>query len=78
VQRYDVIQIYSTGNYLQGSSGPRPMAIFELLDYIVNEPPPRLPAGIFTASFKDFIDSCLKKNHAERPDLNTLMVRISA
>jgi serine/threonine protein kinase len=51
------------------------MAIFELLDYIVNEPPPRLPAGIFTASFKDFVDSCLKKNPAERPDLKTLMVR---
>jgi serine/threonine protein kinase len=54
------------------------MAIFELLDYIVNEPPPKLPAGIFTASFKDFIDSCLKKNPAERPDLNTLMVRSDA
>ncbi|XP_069695827.1 dual specificity mitogen-activated protein kinase kinase dSOR1 isoform X2 [Periplaneta americana] len=60
-------------NYLQGSNGPRPMAIFELLDYIVNEPPPKLPAGIFTTSFKDFVDSCLKKNPAERPDLKTLM-----
>jgi serine/threonine protein kinase len=54
------------------------MAIFELLDYIVNEPPPKLPAGIFTASFKDFVDSCLKKNPAERPDLKTLMVRADA
>ncbi|PSN33740.1 Dual specificity mitogen-activated protein kinase kinase dSOR1, partial [Blattella germanica] len=60
-------------NFLQGSNGPRPMAIFELLDYIVNEPPPKLPAGIFSASFKDFVDSCLKKNPAERPDLKTLM-----
>ncbi|KAJ9594738.1 hypothetical protein L9F63_013948, partial [Diploptera punctata] len=55
------------------SNGPRPMAIFELLDYIVNEPPPKLPAGIFSGSFKDFVDSCLKKNPGERPDLKTLM-----
>jgi hypothetical protein len=41
----------------------------------------RVPAGIFTGSFKDFIDfidSCLKKNPADGPDLNTLKVRISA
>lgn len=57
------------------SNGPRPMAIFELLDYIVNEPPPKLPAGIFTDEFKDFVDRCLKKNPEERADLKTLMVR---
>lgn len=55
------------------SNGPRPMAIFELLDYIVNEPPPKLPAGIFTDEFKDFVDRCLKKNPEERADLKTLM-----
>ncbi|CAH1407947.1 unnamed protein product [Nezara viridula] len=54
-------------------SGPRPMAIFELLDYIVNEPPPKLPSGIFSNEFKDFVDRCLKKNPAERADLKTLM-----
>uniref|UniRef100_A0A8C5MZV5 Dual specificity mitogen-activated protein kinase kinase 2 n=1 Tax=Leptobrachium leishanense TaxID=445787 RepID=A0A8C5MZV5_9ANUR len=27
------------------------MAIFELLDYIVNEPPPKLPSGVFTLDF---------------------------
>lgn len=52
---------------------PRPMAIFELLDYIVNEPPPKLPSGIFTNEFKDFVDYCLKKNPDERADLKTLM-----
>lgn len=51
----------------------RPMAIFELLDYIVNEPPPKLPAGIFSDEFKDFVDRCLKKNPEERADLKTLM-----
>lgn len=54
--------------------GPRPMAIFELLDYIVNEPPPKLPSGIFTDDFKDFVDRCLRKNPDERADLKTLMV----
>lgn len=55
--------------------GPRPMAIFELLDYIVNEPPPKLPSGIFTDDFKDFVDRCLRKNPDERADLKTLMVQ---
>ncbi|XP_063894945.1 uncharacterized protein LOC110370361 isoform X1 [Helicoverpa armigera] len=54
-------------------NSPRPMAIFELLDYIVNEPPPKLPAGIFSDDFKDFVDRCLKKNPDERADLKTLM-----
>lgn len=55
------------------AGSPRPMAIFELLDYIVNEPPPKLPAGIFSDAFTDFVDRCLKKNPAERADLKTLM-----
>ncbi|BES94673.1 protein kinase kinase [Nesidiocoris tenuis] len=54
-------------------TGPRPMAIFELLDYIVNEPPPKLPPAIFSEEFTDFVDRCLKKNPAERADLKTLM-----
>ncbi|KAF5277247.1 hypothetical protein FQR65_LT00355 [Abscondita terminalis] len=55
------------------TNGPRPMAIFELLDYIVNEPPPKLPAGFFSSEFKDFVDRCLKKHPDERADLKTLM-----
>ena len=58
------------------ANGPKPMAIFELLDYIVNEPPPKLPSGIFSNEFKNFVDRCLKKNPAERADLKTLMVQI--
>jgi len=50
------------------------MAIFELLDYIVNAPPPKLPPGIFSEGFTDFVNRCLKKNPAERADLKTLMV----
>ncbi|XP_076661001.1 mitogen-activated protein kinase kinase 1 [Halictus rubicundus] len=55
------------------TGSPPPMAIFELLDYIVNEPPPKLPSGIFSDAFTDFVDRCLKKNPAERADLKTLM-----
>jgi len=49
------------------------MAIFELLDYIVNEPPPKLEHPIFSDEFKDFVDKCLKKNPDERADLKTLI-----
>ncbi|CAK1542159.1 unnamed protein product [Leptosia nina] len=57
----------------QAPNSPRPMAIFELLDYIVNEPPPKLPPGIFSDEFTDFVDRCLKKNPDERADLKSLM-----
>uniref|UniRef100_A0A9L0SF07 Dual specificity mitogen-activated protein kinase kinase 2 n=1 Tax=Equus caballus TaxID=9796 RepID=A0A9L0SF07_HORSE len=50
------------------------MAIFELLDYIVNEPPPKLPHGAFTQDFQEFVNKCLIKNPAERADLKMLMV----
>ncbi|KAL3866772.1 hypothetical protein ACJMK2_044045 [Sinanodonta woodiana] len=59
-----------------GSDGPRPMAIFELLDYIVNEPPPTLPKGKFSTEFIDFVDKCLKKNPQERADLHSLMSHV--
>uniref|UniRef100_A0A8C1JW90 Dual specificity mitogen-activated protein kinase kinase 1 n=2 Tax=Cyprinus carpio TaxID=7962 RepID=A0A8C1JW90_CYPCA len=56
-----------------GSYSRPPMAIFELLDYIVNEPPPKLPS-IFGTEFQDFVNKCLVKNPAERADLKQLMV----
>ncbi|KAH8397818.1 hypothetical protein KR222_002768 [Zaprionus bogoriensis] len=52
---------------------PKVMAIFELLDYIVNEPPPKLEHKIFSNEFKDFVDICLKKQPDERADLKTLL-----
>ena len=51
----------------------KPMAIFELLEYIVNQPPPKLP-NVFSEEMRDFVDRCLKKNPNERPDLQMLMV----
>ncbi|GBM70052.1 Dual specificity mitogen-activated protein kinase kinase 1 [Araneus ventricosus] len=58
--------------YLPYGDGPRLMSIFELLDYIVNEPPPSVPASVFSPEFKDLVDRCLKKNPAERADLKFL------
>ncbi|XP_027202663.2 dual specificity mitogen-activated protein kinase kinase 1-like [Dermatophagoides pteronyssinus] len=51
----------------------QPLSIFAQLDYIVLDPPPTLPLSVFSREFKDFVDSCLKKNPSERPDLNGLM-----
>lgn len=58
---------------LPGGDGVRPMAIFELLDYIVNEAPPKLPNGIFSSEFEDFVNKCLKKDPKERADLKSLV-----
>lgn len=52
---------------------PKTMAIFELLDYIVNEPPPTLPRGLFNEEFTEFLDMCLKKNPQERATLKALI-----
>ena len=51
----------------------KPMAIFELLEYIVNQPPPKLPK-VFSQEMRDFVDRCLKRNANERADLSSLMV----
>lgn len=66
-------QIFGDGHN-QAIFEPKTMAIFELLDYIVNEPPPKLEHNIFSPQFKEFVDKCLKKNPDERADLKTLMV----
>ncbi|EDV26512.1 uncharacterized protein TRIADDRAFT_54589 [Trichoplax adhaerens] len=61
------------GRAVSGDDAPKPMAIFELLDYIVNQPPPRLPSGgVFSKEFQEFVDCCLQKDPKERPDLYEL------
>lgn len=50
------------------------MAIFDLLECIINQPPPRLEHKNFSAEFTDFVDKCLKKDPNERADLKTLLV----
>lgn len=53
---------------------PKMMAIFDLLECIINQPPPRLEHKSFSPEFTDFIDKCLKKDPNERADLKTLLV----
>lgn len=48
------------------------LAIFELLDYIVNEEPPTLPQSYFSLHFCEFINQCLKKNPNDRATLKDL------
>lgn len=55
-------------------NGSQSMAIFELLEYIVNQPAPYLPKTHFSEEFADFIDRCLKKETSERSDLKKLLV----
>jgi len=56
-----------------GATETKSMAIFELLDYIVNEEPPKLPSLYFSSDFCDFVNKCLKKNPNERSDLKELV-----
>ncbi|KWU45491.1 Pkinase-domain-containing protein [Rhodotorula sp. JG-1b] len=49
----------ATGVSLSGSG--HQMSILELLQYIVNEPAPRLPAGKFSSMVEDFVDATLRK-----------------
>ncbi|MBW01513.1 Dual specificity mitogen-activated protein kinase kinase 2, partial [Eschrichtius robustus] len=37
------------------------------------QPPPKLPNGVFTQDFQEFVNKCLIKNPAERADLKMLM-----
>lgn len=60
------------GVSLEGSSVQ--MSILDLLQHIVNEPPPRLPEGKFPRGLEEFVNLCLVKDPAKRPtpkDLTT-------
>lgn len=53
------------GVSLEGSGAQ--MSILDLLQHIVNEPPPKLPEGRFTQGMEDFVNLCLVKEPAQRP-----------
>lgn len=50
-----------------------PMAIFELLGHIVDQPAPRLPRLCFSDDFIDLVDSCLHGSPNDRPSLTKLL-----
>ncbi|PAA63456.1 hypothetical protein BOX15_Mlig032359g1, partial [Macrostomum lignano] len=54
-------------------NGPKQMAIFELLSYIVYQQPPKLPSFAFSENICDFVDCCLRKNPKERLGLESLL-----
>ncbi|PWZ00758.1 putative dual specificity protein kinase Fuz7 [Testicularia cyperi] len=43
------------------------MSILDLLQHIVNEPPPKLPDGKFPKEMEEFVNLCLVKDPAKRP-----------
>lgn len=54
---------------------PQPSALgfWELLDFIVVEPPPSIPRdGRFSPQFCDFISQCLVKDAMQRPNIQDL------
>jgi len=71
----NLFQIDSTGisPRIEGRNGTTSLAIFELLEYIVNQPPPTLPKSHFSEDFIDFIDTCLRREPSERSDLKKLL-----
>ncbi|ETS62752.1 protein kinase fuz7 [Moesziomyces aphidis] len=55
----------AAGVSLEGSS--HQMSILDLLQHIVNEPPPKLPEGRFPKLMEEFVQLCLVKDPARRP-----------
>ncbi len=74
----EIFELDPTGmsSRIEGKNTTHSMAIFELLEYIVNQPPPNLPKAYFSEHFIDFIDRCLKRDPNARSDLKTLLVII--
>lgn len=64
------------GVSLEGSSAQ--MSILDLLQHIVNEPPPKLPEGRFPKDMDEFVKLCLVKDPAKRPTPKELGVSVRA
>lgn len=52
------------------ASPPTP---FEQLKQVVKDPPPKLPPGMFSPEFEDFVSKCLKKSVVERANYHELL-----
>ncbi|KAF8567851.1 hypothetical protein P879_01178 [Paragonimus westermani] len=55
------------------SRSEEPMAIFELLAHIVDQPAPRLPRFCFSDDLIDLVDACLRGSPNDRPSLDKLL-----
>eukprot|EP00051_Salpingoeca_urceolata_P001010 m.37993 g.37993 ORF g.37993 m.37993 type:complete len:407 (+) comp11144_c1_seq2:242-1462(+) len=55
------------------SKGEAKMAIFDMVANVVNSEPPKLPDGLFSKHFQDFVAICLHKDVKQRADLRTLL-----
>lgn len=64
------VKRYSTGLI---SGELRPLSIFDVLEFIVSEPAPSLPAEHFSPETVDFVYRCLQKNPEDRWNLKQLM-----
>ncbi|KAJ3045267.1 MAP kinase kinase (MEK) [Rhizophlyctis rosea] len=51
----------------------KPLSVFELLEYIINEPVPTLPEGKFSPVLDKFIARCLIKDASKRPTPSELL-----
>jgi len=62
------------GTFASGIEPTKKMSIFELLEYIVAQEPPRLYPieDNISKDFADFVNSCLNKGMNERPTFNAL------
>ncbi|CAF4903551.1 unnamed protein product [Rotaria socialis] len=69
IDRLFDVDPYGNQSRLEGYGCYKVLAIFELMEWIVNEAPPSLPQKHFSPEFCDLIDRCT----TERADLNTLL-----
>ncbi|KAG1137350.1 hypothetical protein G6F37_011284 [Rhizopus arrhizus] len=61
------------GKFPFSSSDGKSLAIFELLQYIVNEPVPTLPEGKYPPDYEHFLSLCLVKEVKNRATPNDLL-----
>lgn len=50
------------------------LSVFDMMECIIDDAPPRVEHESMSPEFTNFVDSCLKKDPKERGDLNVLLV----
>ncbi|XP_050215695.1 mitogen-activated protein kinase kinase 6 isoform X1 [Mercurialis annua] len=59
--------------YMQSEDQPGGPSFYELLEAIVESPPPSAPADQFSPEFCSFVSACLQRNHQDRASSLDLM-----